>query len=1677
MRSSKSSLLLPVVVSLLAFNVRPASPQNHVNVTEANALAPCVQSCSANILSAYSCDPSQSCFCTDDRLNQALVSCIRANCTAEQGIEAKQYQADTCDYPVRSHVSTGEATLWALFSFAVLFTIFRIVSRCRAFGGAGYWWDDWTLFLALLPTIGVTVTGHLGYESGIGRDYWEVGVDGIMKSLKLLYAGEPLYLAVVYVTKISMVLLYLRIFLTDSRGLRGTCWSAIAVLIVAFVAFAFATIFQCTPVSYTWTALTVNAGQGHCTDRLAQLYTAAAFNIFFDVVVLLLPLPHVIGLRITWLKKVGVMCVLLVGVVVIACSIVRLQYLVRYGNEENVTWNYAYIALWSIIEVYLSIICVCMPATAGLVYRGWKFAHGQEVSTPNKRASFGNQSEKLFGGEAPTGGRLLTTTAQVQRPAANGADLESGNSSDGQNEPGGFYFDGKWFSERRGDVESKDQSERRVSKEHERNAAAAAAAMAASEMPYSEAPQEDLPVNQTDIEEIQENPPEMSEKSLDPEAEYLAAYAHTSDALRSQHRRVSSAKSENPLRSNPVSRSQSKDGKDVGNREHPTDMSEKLGDLEAADMSEKSVDPEAEYYAAYAHTSDALRPQHKRVSSAKSEDPLRSNPVSRSQSHDSKEFGLSPATVQLGAEALHSQAVSPATTTPEPDDNKLKAGATRSASSSLFSSRRPSASYMRSRSASRRPGTPGAVDAGNGLKPARYAHSYVLYNERERPKISPLQPTDNLSGEGDANQQPDKSDTTRSASSSLFSGKRESRPAPTPEQQSLAGSKGADGVPQLRTESEQQLAVEAAKACLGVPEIDPRRSASSGGESYTSESSNPDASPAPLPASSNKPADSASLRSVSTTRSNVSRASQRPRILTNDQISLRSMTSGSARDMQGPLPSEDHYRTRPLPRHPDQPKQSLDSTATQGRSSSSMDSSVLAAVAGKTSMNAMRTQSSQRLPEDSEASHPLQDQTSTEPSSEERYRIETADRHASMLNNMAAKQEVPQDEPSDHRDSNDSAYSSGNSHDEASNTKQQDQMNAQFPRASPSTAGTYTTADEDHPLSANDGFMPYEAGQQDKESTTIKPTAFVVETPRLSYEVRRSLNDVTNDHPSAEQISAVTPAVGWRHHVLENNGYFPSDAKAPTDVSTDNDSPVFKPQHEPFNAAMEAESAWRDFDQGIATNAEVATSPAPKRRMEMLLPSPQQRREERLGHEHGHPQDHDDNQDGSQQNDRRDERHPREDVPPMERGMSLYQNQNGFRCEADASLGPRSRLGFDPVVVSPDNRSQNRSSGGSAEKWGPVRPTMNTSKSESTLRPTSESNHDRDSSHLEEEYQRNAAEGRAALLGKDSRRSGYYVYDPPSAEMVTAVAGPSNESGIDGGVAPGTSSVKLRPVTPPTTAKWYPVQSQQVTRQRSNTFEKLSTPLHETRQKAAERADHPTPRPSTADTSTTAQTGRWDPRQSESDYAFGRQPYSPAVEKRPPFHERRTARQAPPRYDDEGQRVSPVVQQAKQTEIVVNHESPTAIAFSREESEDSTYSSTSISSISSGNETSPSPPPAVRNSDGSATTQSSSGARGVKKKKNGIAAKLAKEMIQRSRDEEGDYEFESLRRPSTADGSPDADEASKSNFSPTGDGGRFSERSLSRLGSRDGFRSRGEGVEIRPRPGITGRELRSSWQG
>jgi hypothetical protein len=141
-------------------------------------------------------------------------------------------------------------------------------------------------------------------------------------------------------------------------------------------------------------------------------------------------------LDLSWKKKVGIVSTFLVGLFVTICSVIRLRALVGWSTSTNQTMDYANLAVWSLIELDVGVICACMPGMAGLFRRLKK--RGNEYM---RSRSSNNASQMLSGGGTKLGNlQTITKTTQISvsrgRPGddtASDSELELVDRSKGAN--------------------------------------------------------------------------------------------------------------------------------------------------------------------------------------------------------------------------------------------------------------------------------------------------------------------------------------------------------------------------------------------------------------------------------------------------------------------------------------------------------------------------------------------------------------------------------------------------------------------------------------------------------------------------------------------------------------------------------------------------------------------------------------------------------------------------------------------------------------------------------------------------------------------------------------------------------------------------------------------------------------------------------------------------------------------------------------------------------------------------------------------------------------------------------------------------------------------------------------------------------------------------------------------
>lgn len=208
------------------------------------------------------------------------------------------------------------------------------------------------------------------------------------------------YTFIVCLTKISILLLYLRIFpQTVILGwFRPTVWILIGICAATNVAFVLSVVFECKPVVGAFRAWDGSV-EAQCFNTTAQIIAMAGTNILLDLLAFFLPIPKLLQLEISMQKKSGVCLTFLTGLFVTIVSIVRLVKFCQHYDTPNTTWDFVPIANWSQFEVNVGIWCACMPALARLIKRFWidvlgnklssYFSRGERTHGTNNAGSFG----------------------------------------------------------------------------------------------------------------------------------------------------------------------------------------------------------------------------------------------------------------------------------------------------------------------------------------------------------------------------------------------------------------------------------------------------------------------------------------------------------------------------------------------------------------------------------------------------------------------------------------------------------------------------------------------------------------------------------------------------------------------------------------------------------------------------------------------------------------------------------------------------------------------------------------------------------------------------------------------------------------------------------------------------------------------------------------------------------------------------------------------------------------------------------------------------------------------------------------------------------------------------------------------------------------------------------------
>jgi hypothetical protein len=131
---------------------------------------------------------------------------------------------------------------------------------------------------------------------------------GIGSDLHLVYIAENIYVWDLALTKISVLVFYLRIF--PNTWFRYAAFATIGMITISTTIISLITVFSCHPIPYFWDR---DIRGGKCLNVNALAYANSAMSIVQDLIIVSLPLPVLVKLNMGKKKKIGVGIMFAVG--------------------------------------------------------------------------------------------------------------------------------------------------------------------------------------------------------------------------------------------------------------------------------------------------------------------------------------------------------------------------------------------------------------------------------------------------------------------------------------------------------------------------------------------------------------------------------------------------------------------------------------------------------------------------------------------------------------------------------------------------------------------------------------------------------------------------------------------------------------------------------------------------------------------------------------------------------------------------------------------------------------------------------------------------------------------------------------------------------------------------------------------------------------------------------------------------------------------------------------------------------------------------------------------------------------------------------------------------------------------------------------------------------------------
>ncbi|KAF2705365.1 hypothetical protein K504DRAFT_415182 [Pleomassaria siparia CBS 279.74] len=254
-------------------------------------------------------------------------------------------------------VDEARATGVALIVLGGLCLAFRLGTNLKL--SKTFCLDDYLCIFAFAGGIALWILYQLNSEDGLARHMWDTPMSTFtIAAMQRLTAILFVLALTLWASKSAILALYIRIFGTIT-WLRRTCWVWMVCMALFYSLNIVAAGAYCVPrTGEMWGGNSFS----RCSSSAWLHVIVGGFSVAADLIILILPFPVVMRMRISVAKKVTLGFVFGTGVILVVLSVVSLWLRVIIFKGQDSTWNATLLQMVSIVEIFGTISVACAPA-------------------------------------------------------------------------------------------------------------------------------------------------------------------------------------------------------------------------------------------------------------------------------------------------------------------------------------------------------------------------------------------------------------------------------------------------------------------------------------------------------------------------------------------------------------------------------------------------------------------------------------------------------------------------------------------------------------------------------------------------------------------------------------------------------------------------------------------------------------------------------------------------------------------------------------------------------------------------------------------------------------------------------------------------------------------------------------------------------------------------------------------------------------------------------------------------------------------------------------------------------------------------------------------------------------------------------------------------------------------